>query len=272
VLDQQRQGKGWLAQTKGRLAEAAQCCGWLAHLGRGYWRHSRRPLISLVFVLPLVLAYESGVMLLGGDALRNGAEVWMRDALGWIGLRHWLVLPLLAVLILGLWHRVTRRPWRLSGALLATMVLECVGWSVALLLIAHAEGTLLSHQASHPTVTATGYLSRIGVTSTPARLASLAGAGVYEEMLFRLILLPLVAVSLRGLGTATGASRLIAVLATSLAFAAAHQLGSGHETFVAAEFLFRGIAGAVFAGLFLRRGFGIAAGTHALYDMLASAL
>ena len=78
---------------------------------------------------------------------------------------------------------------------------------------------------------------------------------------------------------ANGASLILAVVLTSLLFATAHyridmMIGSYHlvtslgDPFEWASFLFRFLAGAFFSLLFLYRGFGIAAGTHALYDIL----
>ena len=52
--------------------------------GRSYWSTTRRPLPCLVFVAPILLAYELGVLWLGGDsadALRTGADAWMRHGL-----------------------------------------------------------------------------------------------------------------------------------------------------------------------------------------------
>ena len=65
----------------------------------------------------------------------------------------------------------------------------------------------------------------------------------------------------RWLGTAS------AVILTSLLFSAAHYVGPHGEPFDAFSFSFRCIAGAFFAVLFVWRGFGIAAGTHAMYDI-----
>ncbi|HEX3727410.1 MAG TPA: CPBP family glutamic-type intramembrane protease, partial [Pirellulales bacterium] len=97
-----------------------------------------------------------------------------------------------------------------------------------------------------------------------------AGAGVYEEVLFRLLLLPPMSACVARLGLAGGARIAIAVAGTSLLFAAAHYLGPHGEEFEAFSFWFRFTAGAVFAMLFVYRGFGIAAGTHALYDIFVS--
>ena len=65
----------------------------------------------------------------------------------------------------------------------------------------------------------------------------------------------------RWLGTA------LAVILTSLIFSTAHYVGPHGEAFDAYSFSFRCIAGAFFALLFVYRGFGIAAGTHAMYDI-----
>ena len=69
-----------------------------------YWVQTRRPLPSLVFVLPLLMAYELGVVWLGGDSasgLRTGADAWMRQVLAGVGLTdRWL--PPLALAGFGL--------------------------------------------------------------------------------------------------------------------------------------------------------------------------
>jgi membrane protease YdiL (CAAX protease family) len=101
-------------------------------------------------------------------------------------------------------------------------------------------------------------------------MLSFVGAGVYEEMLFRLLLLPPVAVMARYLGARPALRVAGAVILTSLVFSAAHYVGPHGEPFEAFTFFFRFTAGAFFAILFVYRGFGIAAGTHALYDIFVS--
>ena len=59
--------------------------------------------------------------------------------------------------------------------------------------------------------------------------------------------------------------RLVALVAgSSLLFSAAHHIV---EPFSLTAFVFRTVAGAMFAILFLFRGFAVAAWTHALYDL-----
>src|SRR5262245_22299143 len=50
-----------------------------------YWQQSRRPLVSLAFVVPLLLIYEAGILWLGPQAMRNGADVWLRQLLDLLG-------------------------------------------------------------------------------------------------------------------------------------------------------------------------------------------
>src|SRR3712207_2961655 len=77
----------------------------------GYWWASRRPLSSLVFVLPLLVVYELGVLALGPSAIRNGADVWLRQLLDLVGLPHYFLLPALTVGLLLVWQHLNRDPW-----------------------------------------------------------------------------------------------------------------------------------------------------------------
>jgi membrane protease YdiL (CAAX protease family) len=97
------------------------------------------------------------------------------------------------------------------------------------------------------------------------------GAGIYEELLFRLILLSFVLWAFHCLSVPRAGRVLLAVLLTSLLFSAAHYVG-GRETVLWFSFLFRFLAGVFFAVLFLYRGFGIAVGAHAGYDLLVGLL
>jgi membrane protease YdiL (CAAX protease family) len=92
-----------------------------------------------------------------------------------------------------------------------------------------------------------------------------AGAGLYEELVFRLLLIPLLTALLaRLIGLERWGALVGAVLVSSLVFSAAHHLAG--EAFDSYVFAYRAVAGLFFAGLFALRGFAIAAWTHALYD------
>jgi hypothetical protein len=225
-----------------------------------YWTLSRAPLESLVFALPLVMAYEGGVLLLGRGTPRNGAEVWLRQLLDGLGFGSYFLLPVLTTLGLLAWHHVEHDRWRFQPRVLLGMVLESVCLAVLLLGIARLQARLWPLAATEP---ARGLL---------ARLVGYCGAGLYEEVLFRLLLLPVVVQALRFLGVASGMAIAAGILSTSLLFSAAHYVGPLGDAFDFYSFTFRTLAGCFFAILFALRGFGITAGTHAAYDMLVGLL
>ena len=107
---------------------------------------------------------------------------------------------------------------------------------------------------------------------------ALVGAGVYEELLFRLILLSAVVGFLSRRNVALRDSRVIAVLATSALFSAAHYIGPSGEAIALGAWtfwfgaVFRFLAGVLFGLLFVFRGFGVAVGSHAAYNVLVKLL
>jgi membrane protease YdiL (CAAX protease family) len=93
------------------------------------------------------------------------------------------------------------------------------------------------------------------------------GAGLYEELLFRVLLVSgLLWLGLR-LGWRRPAAVAAAVVLAALIFSAFHYIGPMGDTFTLASFTFRAIAGLLLSGLYVARGFGIAAWSHALYDV-----
>jgi membrane protease YdiL (CAAX protease family) len=95
------------------------------------------------------------------------------------------------------------------------------------------------------------------------------GAGIYEEILFRLCLFSLLDHMLRTIGLFRPLSFMIASFIAALAFATAHHLGPNGEPVTTQRFLFRVTAGIYFSIIYFTRGLGIAVGTHIGYDLLA---
>ena len=235
-----------------------------------YWEQSRRPLASLAFMAPLLLLYEIGVLVLGSHAIRNGADVWLRQLLDLLGFSQYFLLPLLTVAILLAWHHLTGQPWRVSFGLFYRMLAECAVLAVVLVIVARVQDSLLSVFMPGMSQTAIRAAIWSGIADWLGEIVGYVGAGVYEELMFRLIMLPAAAWVLKQAGCSTSQSFVGAIVITSLVFAAAHHIGPEGEPIVLRNFLFRTIAGVFFATLFVYRGFGIAAGTHALYDILVS--
>ena len=236
-----------------------------------YWQLSRTPLTSLVFTLPLVLAYEGGVLLLGRGSPRNGADVWLRQLLDALGFGQYFLLPLLTVVGLLAWQFLAQDRWRLSLAVMPGMVAECVLWAVVLVGVGRLQQSLWPFPRGAlqwESLLQWGFDAGDAWPAVLARLIGYCGAGLYEEVLFRLLLLPIAVWAFQRLGCTALAAGCWALALSSLLFSAAHYVGPLADTFALYSFTFRAVAGLFFAMLFLLRGFGIAAGTHFFYDLL----
>lgn len=245
-----------------------------------YWSATRQPLSSLVFLTPLLITYEIGVLWVGGlrsDTVRNGADAWMRDWLQQIGITGLWYLPLLLAAVLLAWHYVTKPAWRFSWETQGGMLAESLLFAFVLILIGQ---TLNGNWRA----TSAMALSTTWPQGLAVRFVTFVGAGIYEEFLFRLCLVPIGYMALRGFLVphrwAVGGT----VLSTSLLFALAHYLGPNPDDQslamfseaalriqlsreLWAGFLFRAFAGVYFTLLFCFRGFGVTVGCHAAYDL-----
>jgi membrane protease YdiL (CAAX protease family) len=239
----------------------------------GYWHESARPLAGLVFVAPLLLTYEAGVLWLGPDAIRNAADVWLRRLLDLLGFSQYFLLPIVTCGLLLGWHYLARQPWRLNWGVLYGMLLESLVFGFVLVLMAGWQGRLFA--GGSPACAAD---AADGAAPLAAVVIAYLGAGIYEEVLFRLLLLSSTAGVCRWAGLSWRTSWVTGAIATSLLFAAAHyrlditllgwDFATGHgEMFAWSTFVFRSLAGLTFSTLFLLRGFGVTVGTHAAYDL-----
>jgi membrane protease YdiL (CAAX protease family) len=225
-----------------------------------YWVESRRPLASLIFIAPLLAVYELGVLLLG---VQNGADAFMRSVLDSLGFGQHFVLPFLTICILLAWHYLSREPWSLSGRVISAMAAESIILGVCLRLVLFLQDAVCRVFNPQPVLMNIGDTLKEGI--------GFLGAGIYEELLFRLILFSLAAWALRRAGLKPRWSTVAAVILTSLLFAAMHYrvFYPGGDAFSLFTFSFRFLAGVLFSVIFIYRGFGIVAGSHAAYDVLA---
>ena len=110
--------------------------------------------------------------------------------------------------------------------------------------------------------------SQVQTLSAGTRLMLSLGAGIYEELLFRVVLVTALAWLAEGVfGWRPAIAGLWAVLLGAIVFSAVHYLGPYGDRLTPYSFIFRMIAGVFFSALYVMRGFGITAWTHALYDV-----
>jgi len=222
---------------------------------------------SLLFALPLLLLYEAGAVYIAraeGSSLRNGADVLLRTILSVSGLQNTLAFTVLlvsAAAVLIFLER-KRRPPPLHFRPFVGMAMESIAYA---LLLGGVVGTItgwLVHGIS--IYLASGGFANLSVAEG---IVLSMGAGVYEELLFRVILVGGLFAIFRGSGVSAIQAAIFSVLLSALVFSAFHYVGPYGDSWELSSFLFRFLAGVAFSLLFLARGFGIAAWTHALYDV-----
>lgn len=230
-----------------------------------YYRNTRHPVSSLIVLLPLLIVYETAVLGLGGggqSAPRNGADAWLRNLFPELGfwathLPPAAVLTVLAIQLLGRWRDLPRH-WAM---LVFGIVVECLGWAMALWALSLGWPGIVKNSGVE--------LSWLDSAGPAIReLIPLVGAGIYEEFLFRLVVLGLLSrgLALIGVGGITG--WLVSAVVSSWFFGAVHHWGPQGQPFTPLLFSFRLVAGMVLCFLTRFRGFSISVGTHFFYNLI----
>jgi hypothetical protein len=217
----------------------------------------------------LLAIYECGVLWLGSahpEALRNGADTWLRWGLETFGLPqpYWAPVILAVFLALWGWLRWSDRPHDLVS-LWVGMTVESAIFAVGLWGISLGLRPFLDHLGV-PLSTPTQ------VEPACEQVVCFLGAGIYEEVLFRLLLFTGLVFLLQSAEVPRGLALLLAALTSAATFSAAHHLGPNGEDFDTYVFLFRTVAGLYFTAVYQVRGFGITVGAHAFYDVLVGIL
>jgi len=237
---------------------------------RDYWQASRAPRYSLLFALPLLLFYQilAAAVPAGPEGgVRNGADVLLQAVFIWLAGSWGPRLFMVCLIVAGLWlvgKDLRRNPGRLRPAVFAAMLAEAVGLALVFGIVVGGLTAALLGQPP-PLSAATG--ARPPLDGGTVLMLSL-GAGIYEELLFRVVLVSLFAwIARRVLGWRPLVAGTSATIAGALVFSAFHYIGPYGDPWELYSFVFRAIAGLFFSALYLTRGFGITAWSHALYDV-----
>jgi membrane protease YdiL (CAAX protease family) len=232
--------------------------------GGSYFKRTLLPLQCLFFLLPLLVIYEIGTFLYAtnhvtGEMQTIRARAMFQSSFELIGVTGYSLPIYLVIGVLVIWHLVNRDKFSFEPKLYAKMALESAMWALPLV----ALMTLIAKYA-HP---AAG-LSTTEQLGVREMLVLSVGAGIYEELLFRLMGLSLIRLFAQHvLRAKLEQANYLAIIVTSIAFALYHYTpGAGTFTFNAA--LQYCLAGVFFSGVYAYRGFGIVVGAHAMYDIM----
>lgn len=247
-----------------------------------YWAASRKPLQILVFLLPLIILYELGLALLlrteGGIITNKAHESLLRFFVAFgVNAAGGLFLGGIAIIVvLLIWHLLTRDKWKIDLETTGLMGLE----SIVLILPLLVLGRVVRQAAVMSQASGGHEVFELMVMAGPTGLADLGlwsglaisvGAGLYEELLFRMMMIAALHTLLVDLGKMPhriGAG--IALIVSSIAFALYHRdpaIGLSMQKFV-----FYFLAGVYFGVIYVARGFGIVVAVHAFYDILTVAI
>ena len=207
----------------------------------GYWVAARRPLQILAFLLPLIIAYELCLALLLPTEDRqhvNTVEAHRRllDFFAHLGVARTGGLylgGLVLVAVLLVWHVLLRDRWR---------------------------NHLAASLAGQTTFADLDLFSQMAIS---------VGAGLYEELVFRMVLIAVLHTLLVDVGKASHAvGAMIAISVSAVAFTFYHDLGQATGGLSGRRVLFYLLAGLYFGAVYVLRGFGVVVGVHALYDII----
>jgi membrane protease YdiL (CAAX protease family) len=273
-----------------------------------YFERTSRPVYAVVFLLPFIIFYEIGTILINTDLLNQSqvrvvAFIWLQNLLEQIGFAYkltWIAPPLAVIIILIALQITSRKKWTITPIDLPPMALECILLAVPLIVLNLSLNTStlpkqkplppqntanvtfqkpLQTCAAHttPALSAENHNQTSAGHSLMANIVTGIGAGIYEELIFRLILICLLMILFQDLLRLKHRhSIILAVLISAALFSAHHHIifldGRFGQSapFNWLEFGFRTLAGVYFAALFAVRGFAVTAGTHAFYDIIAT--
>ena len=216
--------------------------------------------LSLILIAPLFLAYEIGVMF---SSTINGVDFvtrWLFMAVG-SSRQNFLLLHVALLVAYVAWVARARRSRPIDAETVLPMVFESGIYALTL-------GTFIVFVMQRVLGFWIGpSLDQLSLGHTGEAVVISLGAGVHEELVFRLLLLAGGAALLRRTGVRHGAAVALALAGSAIAFSYAHHVGSHGEPFELSVFIYRAMAGAIFGLIFYYRSLAHAVYTHFLYDL-----
>ena len=222
---------------------------------KDYFRKSSSPLYSFIITLPIFLTYELGIFWMRNiefNYIQNGADVLIEQAilrLGFDVIYVSSIIFLFVLLIIIYYQKHHFNSLSISRPYLGAMFLESIVYAIILFFL---MGNL--------------YLMDVSTNDLYCNIILSLGAGIYEELIFRVLLIYVFYQSIKFLFRLSEFStNFYAVIFSAILFSLFHFIGP--ELFNQEAFAVRFIAGIFLAFLYVQRGFGITAITHSFYDI-----
>ena len=225
---------------------------------KDYFQKSESPFYSFIITLPMFLVYELGLFLMRGTEfsyIKNGADVLIEEAISTLGFDIFYLsssLFLLVFFVVAYYQKKNYQSFTIHKSYLAIMLLESFIYASLLLIFLGNMGL---------------YLMDISVENIQFNLILSLGAGIYEELIFRVFFLFIFYRLIKFIFKSMShfSTQFFALFISSILFSLFHFMGS--ESFSQDAFTIRFIAGILLGLLYINRGFGITAITHSFYDI-----
>ena len=244
----------------------------------GYWSRTRSLSLSLLFVMPLLVIYEVGLLVLQPGS-QNAVGAMVRVLFHWLdsGMAVFNVVVLLTLAVA--WSR-SQKQGGIQPGYLVFVCIESVFWGACMTIfgvVFVALGKSLPMSMGFMGLAAAphaphGYDPAVWHAATS--IVQSCGAGVYEELLFRLLLVTFfVWIFGKLLGRESGdesrtpfTAIFMGLMVSALLFALAHHIPPQDPPAMDAV-IFRTVCGFFLGVVFLVRGLAVAVYTHTLFDV-----
>ncbi len=222
---------------------------------RGYLKETRRPIYSAALVLPFLCVYHIGTIVLHTTYI-NGADALIIRILSSLSVHSMFASTLVLAASFIIWQLRTRAQWRIRVGFLSFCFVESICFALVLLF---SFGWVTTHLS----------LAVSGRRSGTASLILYCGAGIYEELVFRAFLLGILVAGFSLIfHMKKGAAAASSAMMGALLFSLFHYIGPAGDAFSIGSFVQRTVGGLFFSVLYVTRGFGVTAASHAIYDIL----
>tara|TARA_Y100001936_G_scaffold162326_1_gene158507 strand:+ start:2959 stop:3654 length:696 start_codon:yes stop_codon:yes gene_type:complete len=220
-----------------------------------YFFKSKSLFYSLVVTLPLFIIYEIGIFYMfqaNVAYVKNGADLLIEEFIKMIGLNGYYTASSIFIIVLYIVlisQRKNFKTFKISMKYITIMIFESLVYAAVLMMVLQNI-----------------YLIQGLTTSLLNNFILSIGAGLYEELIFRFFLLFILAKSFSFVfKTKEFTSLILSIIVSSVLFSTFHYIGP--ESFTSLSFSLRFIAGIYLSIIYINRGFGIVALTHAFYDL-----
>lgn len=233
---------------------------------KNYFNSTHTLLYSYLISLPLLLLYEILIFIAQPDTeqvVRISVDVWIKTLFSYFG-QDVLSITLIFVALIGIFvlYKERNKLGSLKAGFFITMLIEASAYAFLLALLISTTVSGLLQIAAYQTVES---------LSTLQKLALSLGAGLYEELFFRVILVSLLLLVLKFMVQTKWLRFALAMVIAALLFSGVHYIGDLGDAFTMGSFLFRFLFGLALNAIYIFRGFGMAAWTHAIYDLMVVA-